>query len=171
MRKNQIIELLKKLNEKLKLTIVVITHEMDVVKDLCSRVAVMEKGKVVEQGEIFNVFSNPKSDVTTRFMKATSNLSKAEILIKRYKDFLNLHNGDVLARLSYIGKGVSEPIISSLTEKFHVAINIILADVALLHGNPIGGTVCIFSGDKEAIENALASLDKDNVKVEVLSHE
>ena len=52
---------------------------MDVVKDLCSSVAVMEKGKVVEQGEIFNVFSNPKSDVTTRFMKATSNLSKAEI--------------------------------------------------------------------------------------------
>ena len=66
-------------NEKLKLTIVVITHEMDVVKDLCSSVAVMEKGKVVEQGESFNVFSNPKSDVTTRFMKATSNLSKAEI--------------------------------------------------------------------------------------------
>jgi D-methionine transport system ATP-binding protein len=52
---------------------------MDVVKDLCSSVAVMEKGKVVEQGEIFNVFSNPKSDVTTCFMKATSNLSKAEI--------------------------------------------------------------------------------------------
>lgn len=75
----EIIELLKNLNEKLKLTIVVITHEMDVVKDLCSRVAVMEKGKVVEQGEIFNVFSNPKTDVTTRFMKATSNLSKAEI--------------------------------------------------------------------------------------------
>lgn len=75
----EIIELLKNLNEKLKLTIVVITHEMDVVKDLCSSVAVMEKGKVVEQGEIFNVFSNPKSDVTTRFMKATSNLSKAEI--------------------------------------------------------------------------------------------
>lgn len=75
----EIIELLKKLNEKQKLTIVVITHEMDVVKDLCSSVAVMEKGKVVEQGESFNVFSNPKSDVTTRFMKATSNLSKAEI--------------------------------------------------------------------------------------------
>ncbi len=75
----EIIELLKKLNEKLKLTIVVITHEMDVVKDLCSSVAVMEKGKVVEQGESFNVFSNPKSDVTTRFMKSTSNLSKAEI--------------------------------------------------------------------------------------------
>lgn len=75
----EIIELLKKLNEQLKLTIVVITHEMDVVKDLCSSVAVMEKGKVVELGEIFNVFSNPKSDVTTCFMKATSNLSKAEI--------------------------------------------------------------------------------------------
>lgn len=74
----EIIELLKKLNEKLKLTIVVITHEMDVVKDLCSSVAVMEKGKVVEQGESFNVFSNPKRD-DTRFMKATSNLSKAEI--------------------------------------------------------------------------------------------
>ena len=48
------------------------------VKDLCSSVAVMEKGKVVEQGEILNVFLNQKSDVTTRFMKATSNLSKSE---------------------------------------------------------------------------------------------
>lgn len=167
----EIIELLKKLNSNLKLTVVVITHEMDVVKDLCSRVAVMENGKVVEQGEIFNVFSNPKSDVTSRFMKATSNLSKAERLIERYRNFLNLKNGDVLVRLSYIGKGVSEPIISSLTEKFHVAINIILADVALLNGNPIGGTVCIFTGEKDAIHKALVSLDKDNVKVEVLSHE
>ena len=63
----EILKLLKKLNKELNLTVVLITHQLSVIKDICDRVAVMEKGRVVEQGDVFSVFTNPKSDVTRSF--------------------------------------------------------------------------------------------------------
>ena len=160
----EILALLKKLNEKLGITIVVITHEMDVVKELCHRVAVMENGKVVEYGDTFSIFANPSCEITKRFLRATSNLSKIDDIA----DKIDLNNGEVLVRFTYIGKGVSEPVLSSLTSQFSVIVNIIFADVTLIGGNPIGGTVAILSGDKSDIEKALNSLDSRNVKVEVI---
>lgn len=76
-----ILYLLKHLNETLGITIVLITHEMAVVKEICSRVAVMEHGSVVEQGDIFSIFISPKQPVTQDFIRTTSNLQKIEELI------------------------------------------------------------------------------------------
>lgn len=160
----EILSLLKKLNKTLGITIVVITHEMDVVKELCHRVAVMEKGMVVEHGDTFSIFANPSCDVTKRFLKATSNLSK----IDNIADKVDLKEGEVLVRFTYTGKGVSEPVLSSLTSDYKVIVNIILADVTIVGGNPIGGTVVVLSGKDEDIENALNSLGSRNVKVEVI---
>ena len=76
-----ILKLLKELNEKLGITIVVITHEMQVVKEICHKVAVMEKGEVVEEGDVFTVFANPEKEITKDFVDSTSNLSKIHELI------------------------------------------------------------------------------------------
>ena len=81
-----ILHLLKHLNETLGITIVLITHEMAVVKEICDRVAVMEYGRVVEQGEVFTVFAEPKQDITKSFIHTTSNLQKVEELIGRKID-------------------------------------------------------------------------------------
>lgn len=165
---NEILELLKKLNKELNLTIVVITHEMDVVKDLCDRVAIMEHGEIVESGNIFEVFSNPQKEVTRRFINASSNLSKIENLYITHPEIFDLKENEILARLIYKGKGVSEPLLSSLTSKFGVVVNILLADVDLVRGSPIGGTVAILTGDKEHIQKAIQFIHDHNGKVEIL---
>lgn len=165
---HEILELIKKLNEELHLTIVVITHEMAVVKDICHRVAVMEHGRVVELGDTFSVFANPKEEVTRNFVKAASNLSKADLLAKLPPEQLGMKPGEKLVRLSYLDKTVSEPLISSVSQKFSIIMNILFADVELVTGSPIGGTCGIFSGEKQNIENALQWLRDKNVKVEVL---
>jgi D-methionine transport system ATP-binding protein len=163
-----ILQLLKNLNKKLGITIVVITHEMQVVKTICQRVAVMEQGAVAEMGDVFEIFSNPKQPITKEFIRTTSKLSKIGELIKKDSPLVRLKPGDVLVRLTYIQKDVSEPLLSSLTKKYDLEINIILADVEFVGDAPIGGTVVIFSGEKKQIGDAFEYLREKEIKVEVL---
>ncbi len=128
----EILALLKDLNIRLGITIVVITHEMAVVKDICSRVAVLENGRLVEQGDIFEVFSNPQKEVTRRFVAAASNLSKVDNILKLHPDVINLKSGQSLIRLSYLDRGVSEPLISTITQRFSLVMNILFADIDCL---------------------------------------
>ena len=109
-----ILTLLKDLNQKLNLTIVMITHEMAVVKEICDHVAIMEHGQVVEQGEVFSLFADPKQPITQNFIRTTSYLQKIEELIAEGSPVVQLQPGEVIVRLSYIQKNVSEPLISTL---------------------------------------------------------
>lgn len=163
-----ILKLLQKVNETLGITIVVITHEMDVVKEICNRVAVMDHGNVVEEGEVFSIFATPQNKVTRDFIKTTSNLQKIEELVEAGSPVVALKPGELIVRLSYIEKNASEPLISAVTEKFGIILNIIFADVEIVQNAPIGGTVAIVSGDKDKVEQALTYLKKKNVGVEVI---
>lgn len=163
-----ILKLLQKVNETLGITIVVITHEMDVVKEICDRVAVMDHGNVVEEGEVFSIFATPQNKVTRDFIKTTSNLQKIEELVEAGSPVVALKPGELIVRLSYIEKNASEPLISAVTEKFGIILNIIFADVEIVQNAPIGGTVAIVSGDKDKVEQALTYLKEKNVGVEVI---
>lgn len=163
-----ILKLLQKVNETLGITIVVITHEMDVVKEICNRVAVMDHGNVVEEGEVFSTFATPQNKVTRDFIKTTSNLQKIEELVEAGSPVVALKPGELIVRLSYIEKNASEPLISAVTEKFGIILNIIFADVEIVQNAPIGGTVAIVSGDKDKVEQALNYLKEKNVGVEVI---
>lgn len=163
-----ILKLLQKVNETLGITIVVITHEMDVVKEICNRVAVMDHGNVVEEGEVFSIFATPQNKVTRDFIKTTSNLQKIEELVEAGSTVVALKPGELIVRLSYIEKNASEPLISAVTEKFGIILNIIFADVEIVQNAPIGGTVAIVSGDKDKVEQALTYLKEKNVGVEVI---
>lgn len=163
-----ILQLLKNLNKALGLTVVVITHEMAVVKEICSRVAVMEKGKVVEHGDIFTVFTSPKMPITQNFIRTTSTLQKIDALIESNSPMVQLAEGEVIVRLTYIQRNVSEPLISTVSQKFGVTLNIIFADIELVQGAPIGGTVAIIGGEQGQITNAIEYLVEKNVGVEVI---
>lgn len=163
-----ILQLLKKLNERLGITVVIITHEMAVVKDICSRVAVMEKGRVVEEGEVFSIFAAPRQQVTRDFILTTSNLQKIDELIATDSQVADLRPGEVIVRLSYVQKNTSEPLISTVSRQFNINLNIIFADVEIVQGAPIGGTVAIISGDSMQIEKAIKYLINKNVGVEVI---
>ena len=151
-----ILHLLKHLNETLGITIVLITHEMAVVKEICDRVAVMEYGRVVEQGEVFTVFAEPKQDITKSFIHTTSNLQKVEELIAEDSPVTRLQPGELIVRLSYVQRNVN------------VSLNIIFADITIVQDSPIGGTVAIISGERKQITKAIEYLIEKNVGVEVI---
>lgn len=163
-----ILHLLKHLNETLGITIVLITHEMAVVKEICHRVAVMEHGRVVEQGEVFNVFADPKQEITKNFIHTTSNLQKIEELVAENSPVVQIQPGEVIVRLSYLQRNVSEPLISAVSQKFGISLNIIFADITIVQDAPIGGTVAIISGERKQITEAVEYLIEKNVGVEVI---
>ena len=163
-----ILHLLRDLNAKLGLTIVLITHEMAVVREICRRVAVMEHGRVAEQGEVFNVFVDPRQDITRSFIRTTSNLQKVEELIAADSPVTRLKPGELIIRLSYVQRNAAEPLISVVTKLFDVSLNIIFADINIVQDAPIGGTVAIISGERSHITKAIEYFIDKNVGVEVI---
>ena len=163
-----ILKLLQQLNQTLGITVVVITHEMAVVKEICNRVAVMDHGDVVEEGEVFHVFASPKESLTRSFIKTISNLQKIEELIAADSPVVATKKGELIVRLSYVEKNTSEPLISTVTQKFGIILNIVFADVEIVQNAPIGGTVAIVSGEGSRIDEALQYLRDKNVGVEVI---
>ena len=163
-----ILHLLRDLNAKLGLTIVLITHEMAVVREICHRVAVMEHGRVAEQGEVFNVFVDPRQDITRSFIRTTSNLQKVEELIAADSPVTRLKPGELIIRLSYVQRNAAEPLISVVTKLFDVSLNIIFADINIVQDAPIGGTVAIISGERWHITKAIEYFIDKNVGVEVI---
>lgn len=163
-----ILKLLQQLNQTLGITVVVITHEMAVVKEICNRVTVMDHGDVVEEGEVFHVFASPKEPLTRSFIKTTSNLQKIEELIAADSPVVATKQGELIVRLSYVEKNTSEPLISTVTQKFGIILNIVFADVEIVQNAPIGGTVAIVSGESSKIDEALQYLRDKNVGVEVI---
>ena len=161
-----ILRLIKDINQKTGITVVVITHEMAVVKEICHRVAVMDGGCVVEEGSVFDVFSNPQQSVTRSFIATTSNLSKIEELIAAGDPIVAVEPGEIIARLNYGHSNVSEATISEVSRRFNVDVSIVFGNVEIIDGQPLGGLVAILSGER--ITEAVNYLSERNVMVEVL---
>ena len=163
-----ILRLLKELNRKLNLTIVLITHEMAVVKSICSNVAVMENGRVVEQGNVYDVFSAPQATITRKFVDSSSGLGRINKLIEEGATLLT--GKGTLVRLTYNKDCVSEALISEVSRRFNVNMNILLGSLELLQGNPLGGLIVLIDGDLDARRGAVQYLSENNVIVEVIEH-
>lgn len=163
-----ILKLLKKLNEQFGITIIIITHEMQVVKEICNRVAVMEKGSVVEEGDVFTVFASPKQNITQDFIDTTSNLSKIYSLIEENAAITALKPGNCILKLKYLERNVSEALVSTISRQYNIDVNIIFGNIELIGENPLGGLVAIISGRKKDIDDAIHFLQSKNVGVEVI---
>jgi D-methionine transport system ATP-binding protein len=165
---HSILKLLKSVNSKLELTIIIITHEMGVIKEICDRVAVMENGKIVEQNDVFSIFASPQQPVTRKFIDSTSVLYKIHELIEENNEITNLKNDEKILKLQYLEKSASEALISSVSRKFHVDCNIIFGSIEIIGNAPLGGTVLIISGTERDIQDAIAYLKEKNIQVEIL---
>ena len=161
-----ILRLIQDINQKTGITVVIITHEMAVVKDICRRVAVMDGGRVVEEGDVFSIFSSPREAVTRSFISTTSNLSKVEELMEAGSPIVDLSPGQLLVRMTYIQKSASEAIISDLSRRFGVDINIIYRNLEVIEDAPLGGLVAVLGGDRA--QEALEYWTSKNVRAEVL---
>ncbi|WP_304507996.1 methionine ABC transporter ATP-binding protein [Anaerotignum sp.] len=163
-----ILNLLKKVNNELGITIVLITHEMAVVKDICDRVAIMELGCVVEEGETADVFSHPKEKLTRDFMDTASNIHKIYELLEEEHELTKIKDGEKLVLLTYSGGNAGESVISHLAEEYHVQANIIFGNVDILKNKPLGKLVVVLSGEGENMEKALQYIRDRKVELEVI---
>ncbi|MDO5095375.1 MAG: ATP-binding cassette domain-containing protein [Peptostreptococcaceae bacterium] len=165
---DEVLKLLKELNQKLNLTILIITHEMQVVKEVCSKVAVMENGKIIERGSIVEVFSNPQMPLTRAFINTATQIDSALEKVLNHKSILHLSEDDILARITYVGESTSQPIISTLQSNFNVMTNILSGNIEFLQDIPVGSLVVSFSGKTNDKKSALQYLKEQNVGVEII---
>ena len=164
-----ILNLLRDLNRKLGLTIVLITHEMAVIKSICRRVAVMENGRVVEEGDVYDVFAHPRAAITRRFVASASALSKVDKLIEEGSALVKPAADEKLVRLTFHKDCVGEHVISTVSREFGVDINIVLANVEVIEDNPLGGMVALLGGGEKQVAAALHYLNENHVYTEVIA--
>ena len=163
-----ILKLLAHVNAEMGITIVLITHEMAVVKDICDRVAIMEEGAVVESGNTVDVFSRPKEKITRDFIETASNIRKIHDLIADENELTKINAGDQMLLLTYSGTNAGEPLISFLSREYGINANIIYGNIDFLKGKPLGKLVVTLSGDAEKIQQARDYIDSLGVEVEVI---
>lgn len=163
-----ILKLLKEVNRKLGITIVIITHEMSVIKEICNRVAVMEDGKVVELNDVVSVFSNPEAQITKEFISSTSSLSRIDELIEEKASIVELEAGQQIWRLDFYGAKTEEAIVAEVTKKFDINPSIIFANVEVITNTVLGSLIVVLniSGDLE--QEVLDYLESRSIKVEVI---
>lgn len=160
----EILSLLKEVNKSLGVTIVLITHEMDVIKQICNKVAVIEQGKIVEEGLVSEIFADPQHDTTKNFLQNASHEIPPEFF---GEDSPNRK----LLRLKFKGKVANEPIMSDIVRKFNVNINILLGWIDRLQTVTVGTLVVEVSGVPNDIQLALKYLEEKGVHYEVISNE
>lgn len=156
-----ILELLRKIRDELNITIVMITHQMEVVKEICDRVAVMDNGKVVEENSVENLFKEPKTKVSNSFINSLHGNVEEEII--NPEDF----HGKII-RLSYLGDSAKKPIVSRMIRNFNVDVNIISGNINKLQMSNVGHLVLEFIGEEKEVNKAIDYLKNENVHVEVI---
>ena len=166
---HSILELLQEINRKLNLTILLITHEMDVVKRICSEVAIIGGGKLVEQGSVGDIFSHPKTELAKDFIRSTLDLSIPADYQARMTP-TQVENSFPLIRLEFTGASVDAPLISQVTRKFNLDISILSSDMDYAGGVKFGLMLAEFFGDHTAVDNAVDFLRQNKVNVEVLGY-
>ncbi len=159
-----ILNLLKNINKQYGITIVVITHEMSVIRNLCDRVAVLENGVIIEEGNVIDIFSNPSTETSKRFLKDMIAELPPDILID------DENPNEEILRLSFFGNSSNEPVISHMIKKFDVDVNIISGNIERVQNSQIGNLLIKINGDPSSIKDAIKFLEKNSLRIEVLKN-
>ncbi len=163
-----ILKLIKDINQQLNLTILLITHDMNVIKQVCDKVAVIDDAKIVEVGDVLTIFSNPGTPTSQSFIKAIVNSEIPEDLILQAPIENDIHKR--LVRVSFIGKSAGEPIISSMIRIFDIKVNILYGNIDRIKDTPFGNLVLEFIGEASVINESLTYLHQQGLEIEVLKN-
>ena len=165
---DSILELLVDINKRLGLTIVLITHEMHVIRKICHRVAVMESGQVVEQGLVLDVFRNPAQPITKRFVQQVTEPEETketiEHLLERFPE------GRVI-QLTFVGESTESPLITQLVRAFKLDVNIVQGKISQTQHGSYGTLFIHIDGAQAEMDQAIQYIKEQQVGVEVISHE
>jgi len=164
-----ILALLQDINRKLGLTIVLITHEMPVIKEICDRVAVLDHGRVVEQGSVFDIFTAPKTDITRGFVSDVIDRALPSGLMERLRA-TPVTQGNVVLRIVFTGPKANTPVIAEVVQRYNVLLNILQGNVEYIQDTPYGNIVVEAVGSPQAVQEAIDHIRSNNLRVEVLGH-
>ncbi len=161
-----ILDLLVSINNKLGLTIILITHEMHVIQRICDSVAVMENGEIVEQGHTLDVFTAPKHPTTQKFVNSIFNFQLTGDIVKSLRK-----TGDIVA-LKFIDQSSEEPVLAVVAKKFDVYPNILSGMITQVKNEPFGRLLVHFKGETGEIQRALHFLRNQGIQTdEVIRYE
>ena len=162
-----ILRLLKDINRQLNLTILLITHDMNVIKEVCDRVAVIDNSKIVEIGDVLSILSNPGTPTSKSFINTIINKEIPEELLHRSqimgKDFTSQ-----LIRVSFIGPSAGEPVISGMVKRYDIRANILYGNIDRVKDTPFGNLTLELIGNPQAMTDALDYLRDNGLDIEVL---
>jgi len=158
-----ILGLLKKINQELNITILIITHEMNVIRDICNKVAVMEDGRIVEQGDVLDVFGSPENAVTKDFVKTVIDDTIPGSILKDLKE--NLEKNMIL-KLKFVGNSTKDYVLSRVNKDYDVVTNILFASVNELKGSVLGVIIVEIIGGETERERVLQYLKSAGVGYE-----
>ncbi|QTX32645.1 methionine ABC transporter ATP-binding protein [Aminithiophilus ramosus] len=165
-----ILELLRDINERLGLTILLITHEMNVIKAVCHNVAVIDEGRIVEQGPVLDVFTDPRETATRDLLGEIIGVDLPDSFGGLDFSRETIEGGDVVVQLRFFGNVAAEPVMSDLVRRFDVDVNILTAHIDHIRNVPYGTLVVGLSGDEGQRRAALKHLESLDLKVEVVGH-
>lgn len=163
---NSILDLLVDINQKLGLTIILITHEMHVIRKVCNQVAVMEEGKIVEQGDVLDIFLRPKQQVTKKFVEQVMGTEDENESINQ---LIESYQQGKIVRLHFIGETTNQALISQLAKMYQIDINILQGKITQTQRGAYGTLFVQMNGAKEELANAVRFVTEDtSVEMEVL---
>ncbi|RTR27126.1 methionine ABC transporter ATP-binding protein [Robertmurraya yapensis] len=155
-----ILNLLKKINEELDITVVLITHEMNVVKEICHRMAIMQDGRVIEEGAVYKIFSNPKTALAKEFIASVVSFDIPESIVRSC-------TGPIV-KVTFRGKVAGEGVISDTLQQFNLKGNFLHCSIEYIQEMPLGIFVMELKGEKKEIQKALDYIEHRDAQVEVL---
>lgn len=164
-----ILDLLRTINRTLGVTILLITHEIPVIKEICDDVAVIEKGRIIESGPVFDVFTNPRHPTTARFVQNVSSVAIPAYLKARLRQ--RPEAGDVaLLQVGFTGINATSPVISRLTTTLGSDINIVAGKIDTIGERPFGTLLIALPAETATREAAIAALKKLSLRVHVAGY-
>lgn len=157
-----ILALLKKINQELGLTIVLITHEMEVVKEICDRMAIMQDGLIIEQGQVYDIFATPKAELTKQFI---GDVMQLDIPI----NYLKQYDGTIV-KVQFIGSKAGETVVSDMLQLYNVKGNFLHGNIEYIQEEPLGIFIMELIGGKDQVANAIQYLQERTGNVEVMAN-
>lgn len=165
-----ILDLLKDINRRLHLTIVLITHEMQVIKEICNHVAVIENGRIIEQGGVADLFTAPKTATTREFVGSILSNEIPENLNYLHISQTPIPDADLLVRLSFIGDVTDEPLLATLIRRFDLEVSILYASIDYIQDTSFGRLIVTLGGSEDQMQAALAWLRACPIESEVIGY-
>ena len=162
-----ILDLLLDINRQLNLTIVLITHEMHVVRKICHRVAVMENGRIVEEGAVIDVFTRPQQPITRQFVKQVTQPRELE---QDFNPQLTEGLDGIVLKLTFVGRQTQQAVISEVIQRYGLSVNILHGKISHTLNGAFGDLYIHTAGDARQIDNMLNLLKARDIAVEVVKH-